>query len=208
MTQIFDRRWILDINALSYIAGRDREALKESGLIGGEDDLLFCPWPQILNPSPHEAALILQRLIVDQKVGVRPIDGDEDWSFFRFAIPDPNGGAFNVKHRKRLERFEVDSRELLAAIPPASTKQTSEKHPGGRPPKYNWNLAEQRIEKECRLLDGVPHPGHPDPEWRQNSDVYPIVRELFDGKPSESALKRIVPPMLKRIKAKLANGQN
>ena len=218
MSQIFDRRWILDANALSYIAGRDREALKAIGLIA--NDCLFCEWPRITNPSQHEAALILQRLIVDRKVGVR-IDGDEDWRFFQFALPEPIGGAFNLKLLKRIEGFEVDSDELLAALPveaePAQTQEPEttqeaadasppKRHAGGAPAKFDLNLIEQRVERECRQLNGVPSPNHPDPDWRRQSHVYPIIRELFDDEPSDSTLKRIVPSMLKRIEDKM--GQN
>ncbi len=217
MSQIFDRRWILDTNALSYIAGLDREAVKERGLIA--NDHLFCEWPRITNPSQDEAALILQRLIIDRKVGVR-IDGDEDWRFFQFALPEPNGGAFNLKLLRRIEGFEVNSDELLAALPaePAPTQEAPaalphaeaempeappKRHAGGAPAKYDWNLAEQRVEEECRKLNGVPGPDHPDPEWRRQSHIYPIIREVFDDEPSDSALKRIAPSMLNRIAAKM-----
>ncbi len=165
MSQIFDRRWILDTNALSYISGRNREALMAIGLIA--NDHLFCEWPRITNPSPHEAALILQRLIVDRKVGVR-IDGDGDWRFFRFALPEGNGGAFNLKLLRRIEQFEVNSDELLSALPaePAPTQalETAQEAPAALPHAEAATAAEhkgsprkrrapQRADVESALLE-------------------------------------------------------
>jgi hypothetical protein len=182
MSEIFDRRWILDTNALSYIADRDQ-----------------C--------HPHGAALILQRLIVDQKVGMRPIDSDEDWSFFRFAIPEPNGGAFNVKSLKRVERFEVNAEELLIALPPLNEAVPKQPHGGGAPVKYDWVAVKMVLKTECKKRD-MPTKENDDLEWQLKADVRRFLHKKFegewkDGGPSDTRLNERLGPMLKQIKDEL-----
>jgi hypothetical protein len=180
----------------------------------GEDGLI-CRWPRddggIIDPLRRAACVALKVALAKGKVRAKgPLGAPIEAEWWKFAEISEGGSAVNLSSGRKLDHFEVCVEDVLRIWPLAtfSTKQPSEKHPGGRPPKYNLGLVEQRVEKECRLLGGAPHPDHPDPDWRKQSDVYPLVRKLFDDEPSDTTLKRIVPPMLKRIEAKLAKGQN
>jgi hypothetical protein len=135
--------------------------------------------------------------------------------FWRFAVIRDDGFAVDLKSQGKLDWFEVNADDVLRLWPQVLTQETvattEQKHPGGRPAGYDWEGIEQRLERECVLLEGGPHRNHPDPEWRTQNDAYRFILDEFTWEgdpPSDSTLKRHVPPMLRRIAAKQAKGQN
>jgi hypothetical protein len=96
--------------------------------------------------------------------------------------------------------------DVLQAFPAKQTGQAIEK-PGGAPQKYDWASAEDRLAKECGLLEGIPRYGHPDPEWRTKAHAYELVRKHLDlegtGGPADTTLKEKVGPMLERIDSRM-----
>jgi hypothetical protein len=179
-------------------------------------------WPlaeAVIDYIARNEAIPLARACVELQTKMReglvaargPINGANaskiDSEFWRFALPGIDGAAVNLSSLIRLRWFEIRATDVLSIWPVSAVKKL---HPGGAPPRYDWDSIEIALEEECRLQESVPHRAHSDNEWRTQADAIKYLceerfnKQWIDGGPALSTMKEKVGPMLKRIRAKMA----
>jgi hypothetical protein len=174
MSQIFDRRWILGENAIGYVAER--------------------------NHIPRgEAWLILQRLILDDVVHARAESAEDLVDLARRAVLRSDGKIFSLRTCKPIGWFEVNSEDLLAAVPliPLAAKKM------GRPPAADWPAIKVRLKAEIEAV------GFPDnngaPGWRTKADVVKFIEPLLgEDEPGRTSLFANVTRMLAELREEMA----
>jgi hypothetical protein len=174
MSQIFDRRWILGDNAIGYVAERNHI-------------------PRV------EAWLVLQRLILDDVVHARADSAEELVDLARRAVLTENGKIVSLRTCKQIGWFEVDSQDLLKAMPlvaPAAKKM-------GRPIAADWGEIKKIVKTEIENV-GFPHKNGA-PGWRYKADVVRFIEPLLgDDEPGRTALLTNVTKMLAELREEVS----
>jgi hypothetical protein len=174
MAQIFDRRWILGENAISYVSERNHI-------------------PRV------EAWLMLQRLILDDTVHARAESAEELVDLARRAVLRSDGKIFSLRTCKPIGWFEVNSEDLLTAVPltPLAAKKM------GRPIAADWPAIKEKLKAEIEAV------GFPDkngaPGWRTKADVVRFIYPLLgDDEPGRTSLSTNATRMLAELREEMA----